>query len=131
MLIRVGCHLQFSLPQPTPLIAMLSTHHSRYGDLVRADDLVASPRVPFQGYRDGFGNWCTRMVAPAGAFVLSADGVFRDDGQPEPRPYAPRDFAAWMEVYLDGGWRVFDPETTPRASVVSLSPAAATPPICR
>ena len=84
MLIRVGCRLQLHLPQPTPLIAMLSVHHTRYGDVVRADDLVSSPDVPFHGYRDGFGNWCTRMVAPAGEFVLSTDGVFRDSGQPDP-----------------------------------------------
>ena len=107
MLIRVGFRLQFSLPQPTPLIAMLSTHHSRYGDVVRADDLVASPRVPFQGYRDGFGNWCTRMVAPAGEFVLSTDGVFRDDGQPDPvapaaRQHAVQDLPDDTLVYLLG-----------------------------
>jgi transglutaminase-like putative cysteine protease len=107
MLIRVGCRLQFSLPQPTPLIAMLSVHHSRYGDVVRADDITASPGVPFQGYRDGFGNWCTRMVAPAGAFVLSTDGVFRDDGQPGPvapaaRQHAVQDLPDDTLVYLLG-----------------------------
>ena len=107
MLIRVGCRLQFSLPQQTPLIAMLSTHHSRYGDVVRADDLVASPPVPSQGYRDGFGNWCTRMVAPAGEFVLSTDGVFRDDGQPDPvapaaRQHAVQDLPDDTLVYLLG-----------------------------
>ncbi|MCC5967981.1 MAG: transglutaminase family protein [Natronohydrobacter sp.] len=84
MLIRLGCRLQLSLPQPTPLIAMLSVHHSRYADVVRADDLATTPRVPFRGYRDGFGNWCTRMVAPAGDFILTTDGVFRDTGLPDP-----------------------------------------------
>jgi transglutaminase-like putative cysteine protease len=107
MLIRVGCRLQLSLPQPTPLIAMLSVHHSRYGDLVRADDLVTLPRVPLDGYRDGFGNWCTRMVAPEGEFVLSTDGVFRDDGQPDPvapsaRQLAVQDLPAETLVYLLG-----------------------------
>ena len=107
MLIRVGFRLQFRLPQPTPLIAMLSVHYSRYGDLVRADDLVASPRVPFQCYRDGFGNWCTRMVAPAGEFVLSTDGVFRDDRQPDPvapaaRQHAVQDLPDDTLVYLLG-----------------------------
>ena len=107
MLIRVGCRIQFSLPQPTPFIAMLNVHHSRYGDLARADDLVASPAVPLQGYRDGFGNWCTRMVAPAGEFVLSADGVFRDSGEPDPvvpgaRQHDVQDLPADTLVYLLG-----------------------------
>ena len=26
-----------------------------------------------------------------------------------PPPYAPMDFAAWFEAYLDGGWQTFDP----------------------
>ena len=26
-----------------------------------------------------------------------------------PPPYAPMDFAAWIEVYLGGGWHTFDP----------------------
>lgn len=107
MLIRVGCRLQFSLPQPTPLIAMLSVHHSHYGGLARADDLVASPSVPLAGYRDGFGNWCTRMVAPAGAFVLATDGVFRDAGLPDPvapaaRQHTVQDLPAETLVYLLG-----------------------------
>jgi len=107
MLIRLGCRLQMSLPQPTPLIAMLSVHHSRYGDLVRADDLVSAPGVPFHGYRDGFGNWCTRMLAPAGAFVLSTYGVFRDSWQPDPvapaaRQHAVQDLPDETLVYLLG-----------------------------
>ena len=124
MLIRVGCRLQLSLSQQTPLIAMLSVHHSRYGDLVRADDLVASPAVAFSGYRDGFGNWCTRMVAPAGEFVLSTDGLFHDAGLPDPvapgaRQHAVQDLPDDTLVYLlgsrycdtdllsDEAWRMF------------------------
>jgi transglutaminase-like putative cysteine protease len=34
-------------------------------------------------------------------------GYVSDIGQPP--PYAPMDFAAWLEVYLDGGWYTFDP----------------------
>ncbi|MCC5987036.1 MAG: transglutaminase family protein [Pararhodobacter sp.] len=107
MLIRLGCRLQLSLAQPTPLLAMLNVHHSRYGDLVRADDLVASPAVPFSGYRDGFGNWCTRMLAPAGEFVLSTDGLFNDSGQPDPvatsaGQHPVQDLPAETLVYLLG-----------------------------
>jgi transglutaminase-like putative cysteine protease len=81
---RIGCRLQYRLTQPTPLIAMLNVHYSRFGDLERADYLVTSPSVALESYRDGFGNWCTRMVAPAGDFTLSTDGIFRDTGLLDP-----------------------------------------------
>lgn len=84
MLIRVGCRLEFTTAQPTPLIAMLNVHQSRNRDIVLADVLIPSPRVETRGYRDGFGNGCTRMIAPAGTFVLSTDGIFRDDGVADP-----------------------------------------------
>jgi transglutaminase-like putative cysteine protease len=32
----------------------------------------------------------------------------------EPEPHAPDDFAAWMEVWLDGRWWVFDPRNNSR-----------------
>ena len=81
---RIGCRLKYRLTQPTPLIAMLNVHYSRFGDLGRADYLVTTPSVPLESYRDGFGNWCTRMVAPAGEFTVSTDGIFRDCGLPDP-----------------------------------------------
>jgi transglutaminase-like putative cysteine protease len=84
MRVSIGCRLRYSLPQPTPLIAMLNVHYSRFGDLERADYLLTSPSVALESYRDGFGNWCTRMVAPAGDFTLSTDGIFRDAGLPDP-----------------------------------------------
>jgi hypothetical protein len=31
--------------------------------------------VPLEGYRDTFGNWCNRLVAPAGRFTLKTDTV--------------------------------------------------------
>jgi transglutaminase-like putative cysteine protease len=34
-------------------------------------------------------------------------GYLGDMGQPP--PYGVGDFAAWMEVYLEGGWHTFDP----------------------
>lgn len=84
MRVSIGCRLRYELIQPTPFIAMLNVHYSRFGDLERADYLVTAPSVPLQSYRDGFGNWCTRLVAPPGAFTLSSDGIFRDWGLPDP-----------------------------------------------
>jgi transglutaminase-like putative cysteine protease len=37
--------------------------------------------VPVTAYRDLFGNWCGRVLAPPGRFVLTADAVLRDTGQ--------------------------------------------------
>ncbi|MBB4305606.1 transglutaminase-like putative cysteine protease [Rhodobium orientis] len=124
MRVSIGCCLKYSLPQPTPLIALLNVHYSRFGDLERADYLVTSPSVPLESYRDGFGNWCTRMVAPAGDFTLSTDGVFRDSGQLDPvcpaaRQQQVQDLPFETLVYLlgsrycdtdilsDEAWRLF------------------------
>jgi transglutaminase-like putative cysteine protease len=83
MRIKVGCELSFDFPQATPLIAMLNVHFSRVSDLERPDHLMTSPPVPVEGYRDSFGNWCNRLVAPAGRFTLGTDTVIRDTGQPD------------------------------------------------
>jgi transglutaminase-like putative cysteine protease len=40
--------------------------------------------VPSSAYRDGFGNWCTRLVAPPGVFTVASDAVVRDTGNPDP-----------------------------------------------
>ncbi len=84
MLLRLGCRLSYDLLQPTPMIALLNVHFSRVGDLERPDHLVTTPSVPIDSYRDGFGNWCSRLVAPAGAFALGTDVVLRDSGDPDP-----------------------------------------------
>ncbi len=84
MRIRLGCRLTYLMPQPTPMIALLNVHFSRFGDLERPDYLISTPPVPIGSYRDGFGNWCTRMVAPAGQFELTTDGVIRDSGAVDP-----------------------------------------------
>jgi transglutaminase-like putative cysteine protease len=83
MQIQVGYELRYTLPQPTPFIVTLNVHHSRVSDLLRPDYLLTEPSVPVRAYRDGFGNWCNRIVAPAGKLRLWADTVVRDSGQPD------------------------------------------------
>jgi transglutaminase-like putative cysteine protease len=107
MLIRLGCRMQLTLPQPTPLIALLRVHDSRNGDMALADAIATLPIVPISGYRDGFGNLCARMVAPEGLFMLSTNGLFRDGGQPDPvlpaaGQHAVQDLPAETLVYLQG-----------------------------
>ena len=82
--IRVGFEMIYECPNPTPMILSLNIHHSRAADLVRPDVLVTSPEVPITAYHDLFGNWCSRIVAPAGRFVMRADAVINDSGKPDP-----------------------------------------------
>ena len=84
MQIRVGYELIYQLPQPTPMIVMLSVHYTRASDVIEPDHLTTSPRVPVRGYRDSFGNWCSRIVAPPGRFRLAASGLVNDSGLPDP-----------------------------------------------
>lgn len=80
MQIRVGYELTYDCPQPTPMILTLNIHYSRVSDIVQPDHLIARPAVPMRAYRDGFGNWCTRVVAPAGRIVFTTDAVVNDPG---------------------------------------------------
>ncbi len=84
MRIRFGCELRYQLPAPTPMIVMLNIHYSRVASLERPDHLATEPGVPTESHRDVFGNWCFRLVAPAGEFVLGTDGVIRLDPEPDP-----------------------------------------------
>jgi transglutaminase-like putative cysteine protease len=86
MRIRVGYELTYSMPQPTPMVLMLTVHSSRAPDLIQPDSIRFSPSAPSRSYRDGFGNWCTRIVAPAGRIVISSDAIVSDTGQPDPCP---------------------------------------------
>src|SRR5277367_1970733 len=84
MLIRLGYELTHEFPQATPMILNLNVHYSRSDDWVRADTIITEPAVPMAMYRDAFGNWCTRLVAPAGKFRVTADGLIKDTGVAEP-----------------------------------------------
>src|ERR1700721_1048155 len=83
MKIRVGFEMIYDFPQPTPIVTVLGTHFTRASDIIVPDHLTTSPSVPITPYRDGFGNWCSRFVAPAGRMRLAADGTVRDSGLPD------------------------------------------------
>ncbi|MEX2479301.1 MAG: transglutaminase family protein [Gammaproteobacteria bacterium] len=80
MQIRVGFEMEYQCAGLTPMILALSIHYSRASDLVRPDRVVTQPAVPITTYRDLFGNWCTRIVAPEGRCVLSSDALINDSG---------------------------------------------------
>jgi transglutaminase-like putative cysteine protease len=78
--IHVGYELIYQCPQPTPMILMLNIHFTRVCDIVAADHLIADPPVSIKPYRDVFGNWCSRIVAPRGRLRLTANGTVNDTG---------------------------------------------------
>jgi len=80
MRIHVGCEMIYDSPQPTPMIFNLNVHLTRVSEFVGRDDLVFDPPVPMTAYRDGFGNWCTRIVAPKDCTRIMADAMVDDSG---------------------------------------------------
>ncbi|QCK86796.1 transglutaminase family protein [Phreatobacter aquaticus] len=88
MLIRYGYSIEIACDIPTPVIAMLDIHPTRWADIERADTLSAIGRttgqkVDVSDYQDGFGNICRRLIAPAGGVTLAAEGLVRDSGEPD------------------------------------------------
>jgi transglutaminase-like putative cysteine protease len=79
--LHVGFEMAYECPQPTPMILALNVHYSRSGDLLYPDRLITTPSVPVTSYRDLFGNWCGRLVAPQGIFVIRTDAMLRDSGR--------------------------------------------------
>jgi transglutaminase-like putative cysteine protease len=80
MKIRAGYRIAYECQQPTPMLLVLSLHPSRLPDLLTPQNLHVDPRVPTKDYRDGFGNICTRIQAPAGLTTFSADFTVYDTG---------------------------------------------------
>ena len=125
MKIRVGYELVYDFPQATPMIMVLGVHFTRASDVITPDHLTVTPSVPVTPYRDGFGNWCSRIVAPAGRVHLRADGLVRDSGLPDvsapsARQHGVEDLPAETLVYLlgsrycetdqlsDTAWKLFE-----------------------
>jgi transglutaminase-like putative cysteine protease len=83
MQIRVGFEMIYDCLRPTPMIFNLNVHFTRVSDLLGRDDLVFDPPVPVAAYRDSFGNWCNRIVAPSGRMRVSANALVNDTGAPD------------------------------------------------
>jgi transglutaminase-like putative cysteine protease len=96
LLILSEFDIQFRLPAPTAIVAMLQLHPSVEPRLVSGNDLLIqsldepsrhSPAstnytksvVPSRDYIDAFGNRCARFVAPAGYLWLSSSNVIDAD----------------------------------------------------
>jgi len=83
MLIRAGYDIAYNAPAPTPLLLMLSVHPSRTPDLRTPQNMLFDPPVPATDYVDGFGNVCTRVVAPPGLLRITNQFTIDDTGEPD------------------------------------------------
>ena len=107
MILRVGYEFVYDCVRPTPIVLVLNIHYSRASDIVVPDHVVSSPSLPVTAYRDAFGNWCSRLVAPAGEIRLSADAMLRDSGKADEvvtsaRQHAVQDLPAETLQFLLG-----------------------------
>jgi transglutaminase-like putative cysteine protease len=124
MRIRAGYNIAFTMPQPTPIILMLTVHPSRAKDLLTEQKLLTAPKIPIREYRDVFGNVCSRIMAPPGLVEFKTDFEISDSGKPdEVVPHArqhpieelPDDVLVYMmgsrycdsQSLLDFAWRTF------------------------
>ncbi len=83
--------IQFQLPAPTAMVALLHLHPSLDAHLVEPDTLLiehvdeTSTTVIEPGiYLDSFGNRCARFAAPAGGLRLSGRSVIDIPAEPDP-----------------------------------------------
>ncbi|MDR7306116.1 transglutaminase family protein [Rhodoferax saidenbachensis] len=81
--VRVGFEIEYLCPAPTPMLLALSIHYTRANDLLIPDLLQTEPPVAVDTYRDAFGNWCSRIIAPQGRLVLRTDALVHDTGLPD------------------------------------------------
>jgi transglutaminase-like putative cysteine protease len=80
MRIRTGFEITYDCPAPVTMLLTLSVHPSRRADLETPDWVQTNPAVDVRQYIDGFGNICSRVLAPAGRFVISSDFIVKDTG---------------------------------------------------
>jgi transglutaminase-like putative cysteine protease len=83
MIIRCGYEISYQCWAPTPMVLMLSVLPDRERDLLSSQNMRFNQPVSTWDYRDLFGNHCTRLVAPAGHFSVSADFEIVDSGLPD------------------------------------------------
>jgi transglutaminase-like putative cysteine protease len=81
--IRAGYRITYDFPDETAMLLVLNVRPERAGDLETLDLIETDPKLHLHQYYDGFGNLCTRLLAPKGRLTLSSDFVVRDSGEPD------------------------------------------------
>ncbi|MDP9095806.1 MAG: transglutaminase family protein [Pseudomonadota bacterium] len=107
MRIHAGYDIAFDCSQPTPMLLQIAVHPSRVNDMLTPGVIEFQPPIPLTTYIDGFGNCCTRIVAPAGRLAISTRFDIQDSGAPDPAfpdamEHAVQDLPDEVLVYLLG-----------------------------
>jgi transglutaminase-like putative cysteine protease len=84
MILRLGYDIQFEIPAPATMVALLNVHPSRVGDLRAPDELRVEPAAQVESYLDSFGNRCDRFLVERGTLRLTSSTVIHDSGLPDP-----------------------------------------------
>lgn len=77
------------------MLLMLNIHYSHAYEIIRPDLLVTNPAVAITPYRDSFGNWCSRIEAPAGRTTISTTALIRSLGTTDPVVPGARQHPVW------------------------------------
>jgi transglutaminase-like putative cysteine protease len=83
MILRLGYDIQFDLPYPIAVVAMLNVHPSRAAHLRAPDEVSVEPATATEDYIDSFGNRCARFFAQSGPLRLSNSTLIYDPGLPD------------------------------------------------
>ena len=107
MKIRAGYELSYESVQPTPMLLVINVHPERAHDLRTPGQITYTPFVPAKTYQDGFGNICTRIVAPVGTVTIATDFIIEDSGvadevAPDARQHPVQELPDDVLVYLLG-----------------------------
>jgi transglutaminase-like putative cysteine protease len=84
MLIRLGYDIQFNIPAPVAMVAVLHVHPSRVPDLREPDELTLDPALKIENYLDSYGNRCSRFLAPTGPLKITNSTLIEDPGALDP-----------------------------------------------
>jgi transglutaminase-like putative cysteine protease len=91
MILRLGYDIQFELPAPAAIVALLNVHQSRVADLRAPDELRVEPAAQTDTYIDSFGNRCVRFLAQQGPLRLSNSTLVYDTGEPDRQNFNARE----------------------------------------
>jgi len=91
MILRLGYDIQFELPAPAAIVALLNVHPSRVADLRAPDELRVEPAAQTDTFIDSFGNRCVRFLAQQGPLRLSNSTLIYDTGEPDRQNFDARE----------------------------------------
>ncbi len=82
MTVRIGCHLVYETPRPTPILLMLRPRLDGK-QLVRQEQLTLTPWLPSDEYTDAHGNTTYRSMLQPGQNVIHHDALVAVSSEPD------------------------------------------------